>query len=50
MMPARDSEEETVADWNGRFVWYELMTTDVPEATRFYGEVIGWSVRDSGRA
>lgn len=26
----------------GRNVWYDLMTTDVPGALRFYSEVIGW--------
>jgi predicted enzyme related to lactoylglutathione lyase len=32
----------------GRFCWYELMTTDVDAAERFYGSVVGWSMRDSG--
>jgi predicted enzyme related to lactoylglutathione lyase len=32
----------------GKFCWYELMTTDVPAAERFYGSVVGWSTRDSG--
>lgn len=27
----------------GRFVWYELMTTDTDAAKRFYGDVVGWS-------
>ena len=27
----------------GQNVWYELMTTDVESAKRFYGETIGWS-------
>lgn len=26
----------------GRFVWYELLTTDTDEAVRFYGTVLGW--------
>ncbi|MDB5510754.1 MAG: Glyoxalase/bleomycin resistance protein/dioxygenase [Enterovirga sp.] len=30
------------------FVWYELMTTDVPAAEAFYRAVVGWSARDSG--
>jgi predicted enzyme related to lactoylglutathione lyase len=30
------------------FIWYELMTTDVEAAARFYGEVVGWSVSPSG--
>ena len=31
-----------------RFVWYDLMTTDVDEAVKFYGNVIGWAASDSG--
>lgn len=31
----------------GRFVWYELMTTDVDAAKAFYGEVIGWKTKKS---
>lgn len=27
----------------GRPVWYELMTTDMPAATDFYGKVVGWT-------
>ena len=30
------------------FVWYELMTTDVPSATAFYAEVVGWRIADAG--
>jgi predicted enzyme related to lactoylglutathione lyase len=30
------------------FAWYELMTTDVPAAARFYGAVVGWRAEDSG--
>lgn len=33
---------------HGHFVWYELMTTDMAAATRFYGEVVGWKARDAG--
>src|SRR5688500_9482521 len=29
----------------GRFVWYDLMTTDVPAATAFYTEVAGWGTQ-----
>jgi hypothetical protein len=28
-----------------RFVWYELMTTDVAAARAFYGRVVGWQAR-----
>lgn len=33
---------------HGRFVWYELMTTDMAAAIRFYEQVVGWSARDAG--
>jgi predicted enzyme related to lactoylglutathione lyase len=32
-----------MSDCKGRFLWYELMTTDVDAARTFYSEVIGWS-------
>ncbi len=28
----------------GRFVWYELITTDMKAAEAFYSEVVGWTV------
>jgi predicted enzyme related to lactoylglutathione lyase len=31
----------------GRFAWYELLTTDVAAATAFYGNVVGWAVKDA---
>src|SRR5690242_17537870 len=33
---------------HGRFVWYELMTTDVAAAVAFYGEVVGWKTMPFG--
>ena len=30
------------ADYRGRFLWYELMTTDPAAARAFYTKVIGW--------
>jgi predicted enzyme related to lactoylglutathione lyase len=32
---------------HGRFVWYELMTTDVEAAKAFYGKVVGWGAREA---
>jgi predicted enzyme related to lactoylglutathione lyase len=29
------------------FVWYELLTTDLPAAQAFYGRVVGWTVEDA---
>lgn len=31
----------------GRFVWYELMTTDMEAAKAFYARVVGWGTRDA---
>ena len=28
----------------GSFIWYELMTEDVPAAKRFYDSVVGWDI------
>ncbi|WP_454628309.1 VOC family protein [Bradyrhizobium cenepequi] len=36
-----------MVDQPGRFAWYELLTTDVAAAGAFYGEVVGWNVRDA---
>lgn len=32
---------------HGRFVWYELMTTDVEIARAFYASVVGWGTRNA---
>ena len=32
---------------HGRFVWYELTTTDVEAAKAFYAEVVGWGTQDA---
>lgn len=31
-----------------KFVWYELMTSNPPEAEQFYKAVFGWDMQDSG--
>src|SRR5438067_591821 len=36
-----------MANSHGRFVWYELMTTDVEAAKAFYAEVVGWGELDA---
>jgi hypothetical protein len=33
-----------MAEGEGSFIWYELMTTDATAAGAFYGKVVGWSV------
>jgi predicted enzyme related to lactoylglutathione lyase len=37
---AKEKKEMSAA--NGRFVWFDLLTTDLPAAKAFYSEVIGW--------
>lgn len=37
-----------MTEGNPRFVWYELMTSDVDAARAFYGDVVGWSAKDAG--
>lgn len=37
-----------MASVEGRFCWYELMTTDMAAAERFYRDVVGWSTRPAG--
>jgi uncharacterized protein len=36
-----------LVDSQGRFVWYELATTDMEAAKAFYSSVVGWSVLDA---
>ncbi len=31
-----------------KFVWHDLVTTDIDAAEAFYAEVIGWQMKDSG--
>ena len=33
---------------HGQFVWYELMTSDLPAAADFYRRVLGWTTQDAG--
>jgi predicted enzyme related to lactoylglutathione lyase len=33
--------------YHGRFVWYELMTTDMAAAKAFYASVVGWDAQDA---
>jgi uncharacterized protein len=42
-----------VVDSRGRFIWYELLTTDMAAAMAFYTKVVGWGAWDAsvpGRA
>jgi len=35
-----------MANSHGRFVWYELMTTDMEAAKAFYADVMGWGTQN----
>ncbi len=39
-----------MADMNGQFFWYELMTSDPQAALAFYGDVVGWTAQAFGGA
>ena len=39
--------ETEVVHFHGRFVWYELITTDIEAAKAFYTNVVGWDARDA---
>ena len=39
-----------MADSHGRFIWYELTTTDMQAAKAFYAAVVGWGTRDASMA
>jgi predicted enzyme related to lactoylglutathione lyase len=36
-----------MADVKGRFVWYELLTTNPAGAREFYSKVVGWTPKDA---
>jgi len=35
-----------MSDSHGRFIWYELITTDLDGASGFYGDVVNWKFDD----
>ncbi|MEZ5738282.1 MAG: VOC family protein [Burkholderiaceae bacterium] len=39
-----------MANKQGDFIWYELMTGDADAAQQFYGKILGWKFQDSGQA
>jgi predicted enzyme related to lactoylglutathione lyase len=40
-------ESRDLVKHHGRFVWYELMTTDMAAAKAFYADVVGWGTQDA---
>src|SRR5262249_18290369 len=43
----RSEREKTGMTDHGRFVWYELTTTDIQSGQAFYSAVVGWGMRDA---
>jgi uncharacterized protein len=43
-------KEKPLSDRQGRFAWYELLTTDMAAAQDFYSRVVGWKARDASAA
>jgi predicted enzyme related to lactoylglutathione lyase/AcrR family transcriptional regulator len=41
-------KETTMANKPSSFIWYELITSDLEAAARFYGDVAGWSMSAVG--
>lgn len=37
-------------DTHGKFIWYELLTTDLDDAAGFYEKLLGWKSSDSGQS
>jgi predicted enzyme related to lactoylglutathione lyase len=37
-----------MASAHGKFIWYDVMTTDTKAAEAFYRDVVGWDAKDSG--
>ncbi|HEX6370829.1 MAG TPA: SRPBCC domain-containing protein [Longimicrobium sp.] len=50
LFPAGSSgaAQEPAASTRGRFVWYDLLTTDAEAARAFYTVVVGWTVQPFG--
>ena len=49
MTDVRDADAPTLQESQaprGDFIWYELLTTDIAGAKRFYDAVVGWSIQD----
>jgi predicted enzyme related to lactoylglutathione lyase len=44
--PTQELKSNAIAP--GDFVWYELVTSDLDAAEKFYSSVIGWKMKDAG--
>lgn len=47
LFPGSTVETDMINSQQGRFVWYELMTTDMEAAKTFYADVVGWGTKDA---
>src|SRR5580704_12191776 len=48
LLPLLPTEEVTMSKTHGKFVWYDVMTSDTKAAESFYGHVVGWTAKDAG--
>jgi len=46
--PARSEASTGGRPLQGSHIWYELMTTDLYAAAKFYGAVVGWTIGERG--
>jgi len=46
--PGSQGPQQGEAEMPNGYVWYELMTTDQDAAEKFYADVVGWKLTDSG--
>ena len=37
-----------MSESRGKFVWYELLTSDPKAAETFYQKIVGWEMKDAG--
>ena len=44
---AGSDDKTEMGNFDGRFVWYELATTDIEAAKAFYVSVVGWGTLDA---
>jgi len=47
--PASSGANVSGTDDEGRFVWQELLTDQIPASQRFYGELLGWQFEEATR-
>src|SRR5262252_624039 len=39
-----------MSKYHGKFIWYDVMTTDMRAAEAFYTKAFGWTAKDTGRS